>query len=668
MWGKYFFVCKNNSIFAGIFGVAMNRQPKISVIVAVYNAEKYLRRCIDSLLTQTFKDFEVLLINDGSTDGSGKICDSFAEKDKRFRVFHQENKGVAAARQKGTDEASGKYYVHVDPDDWVKPTMLEEMYIETLSEEPDMVICDYYEVVDSQSRYKTQRPQTLTPDVVIKDILSGRIMGSLCNKLIRHELYKKCGIRFVAGINYCEDVLICVQMLLNDVKVAYKENAYYYYDMTDMNSITRNYTAATYEMRKRYIAALKSILPSSYQKYIDWAALQVKAGAFVHGVMTAEEYKTYYPLSLGRILSSNQSPRIKVAFVLANMGLYRVGECFYKQYRAITARERASRPKIRNILLWADCTQNAGPSNVHRSLIMHSNGELHYVKSRRKYARYVELIWRGMMADVVIFPSFTSPQDVRLIRMLCRKAVCISHGCLKQECVINNHGRDYERVEQDERFSFSAAKTIVCVSEKHMQLLKSQYPEFAEKMTFVNNGVDVSPRNRVQKEERTIAVSGGNRNIKNNEYVCKAVQLLNERGFSCSVNVFGRQYSDGADLSAYPNVHYVGHLDKEDYYRFLDKIELFVVASELESFGLVVADALNCHCSLLMSHNVGAASIMKTTEDDFVSDPHDIEELAKRIRHLLEYPNATRLLDSVDVYSCSEKEAWIRMKAVCDKL
>ena len=71
----------------------MNRQPKISVIVAVYNAEKYLRRCIDSLLTQTFKDFEVLLIDDGSTDGSGKICDSFAEKDKRFRVFHQENKG-----------------------------------------------------------------------------------------------------------------------------------------------------------------------------------------------------------------------------------------------------------------------------------------------------------------------------------------------------------------------------------------------------------------------------------------------------------------------------------------------------------------------------------------------------------------------------------------------
>ena len=643
----------------------MNNRPEISVIVAVYNVEKYLRRCIDSLLAQTFVDFEIVLIDDGSADGSAEICDEYAAKESRIRVFHQKNAGVASARQKGTDEARGRYSIHVDPDDWVKPTMLEEMYLEALSGNSDIVICDFYEVTANQSRHKGQRPQALAPDVVIKDILSGRLMGSLCNKLVRHDLYERYGIRFAAGINYCEDVLICVQLLLNDVKVAYKGNAYYYYDMTDMNSITRNYTASTYDMRKRYIAALQSILPSSYQEYIDYAALQVKVGAFVHGVMTAEEYKAYYPLSIHRILSSNQSPRIKVAFVLANMGLYRMGECFYKQYSAITARERASRPKKRNILLWADCTLNAGPSNVHRSLITYSDGELHYVASRRKYARYAELIWRGMMADVVIFPSFTSPQDVRLIRMLCRKAVCISHGCLKQECVINNHGRDYEEVEQNERLSFSVAETIICVSEKHMQLLKSQYPEFAEKMTFVNNGVDVSPRNRVQKEERTIAVSGGNRNIKNNEYVCKAVQLLNERGFSCSVNVFGRQYSDGADLSAYPNVHYVGHLDKEDYYRLLDKIELFVVASELEPFGLVVADALNCHCSLLMSHNVGASAIMQTCSEDYVENPRDVDELARCIRHLLEHPNAERLLASVDVEECSEMKAWEKLKVIC---
>ena len=643
----------------------MNNRPEISVIVAVYNVEKYLRRCIDSLLAQTFVDFEIVLIDDGSADGSAEICDEYAAKESRIRVFHQKNAGVASARQKGTDEARGRYSIHVDPDDWVKPTMLEEMYLEALSGNSDIVICDFYEVTANQSRHKGQRPQALAPDVVIKDILSGRLMGSLCNKLVRHDLYERYGIRFAAGINYCEDVLICVQLLLNDVKVAYKGNAYYYYDMTDMNSITRNYTASTYDMRKRYIAALQSILPSSYQEYIDYAALQVKVGAFVHGVMTAEEYKAYYPLSIHRILSSNQSPRIKVAFVLANMGLYRMGECFYKQYSAITARERASRPKKRNILLWADCTLNAGPSNVHRSLITHSSGELHYVKSHKKIVRYIELIRRCIKADVVIIPSFISSQDIRLIRMLCKKLVCISHGCLKQECVINNQRDRQERAEEAERLAFSSAKVIVCVSAKHMQVLQSQYPEFAEKMTFVNNGVEISPRSHVTKIPHTIAVSGGNRNIKNNEYVCKAVQLLNDSGFTCKVNIFGRNYPECEDLTKFSCAEYMGQLERGEYYKRLDEIALFVIASELEPFGLVVADALNCHCSLLMSHNVGASAIMQTCSEDYVENPRDVDELAGCIRHLLEHPNAERLLASVDVEECSEMKAWEKLKVIC---
>ena len=182
--------------------------PKISIIVAVYNVEKYLRRCIDSLLAQTFVDFEVVLIDDGSTDSSGWICDEYAERESRLRVFHQPNSGVASARQKGTDEARGRYSIHVDPDDWVKPTMLEEMYVEALEKNSDMVMCDYYEVANDKFNYKAQKPQLLAPGQIIKDILSGRLLGSLCNKLIKHELYEKYSIRFAPEINHCEDVLI----------------------------------------------------------------------------------------------------------------------------------------------------------------------------------------------------------------------------------------------------------------------------------------------------------------------------------------------------------------------------------------------------------------------------------------------------------------------------
>ena len=102
--------------------------PKISVIVPVYNVEKYLHKCIDSILVQTFTDFELLLIDDGSTDKSGDICDEYAVKDARVRVFHTENRGVSAARNHGLREASGDWICFVDSDDWVENCYLEYLY------------------------------------------------------------------------------------------------------------------------------------------------------------------------------------------------------------------------------------------------------------------------------------------------------------------------------------------------------------------------------------------------------------------------------------------------------------------------------------------------------------------------------------------------------------
>lgn len=93
--------------------------PKISIIVPVYKVEKYLHRCLDSIVAQNFTDWECILVDDGSPDGSGKICDEYAEKDGRFKVFHQENQRVSAARNKGLDNAKGEWIGFVDSDDWV---------------------------------------------------------------------------------------------------------------------------------------------------------------------------------------------------------------------------------------------------------------------------------------------------------------------------------------------------------------------------------------------------------------------------------------------------------------------------------------------------------------------------------------------------------------------
>ena len=124
----------------------IDHRVKVSVIVAVYNAAQYLRRCLDSLKNQTMKDFDVIIVDDGSTDDSFAICQEYAKLDNRFRVYHKENGGVSSARQYGVDQLDGMgiYSIHVDPDDWVEPTMLERMYEKASETDADIVMCDFY--------------------------------------------------------------------------------------------------------------------------------------------------------------------------------------------------------------------------------------------------------------------------------------------------------------------------------------------------------------------------------------------------------------------------------------------------------------------------------------------------------------------------------------------
>lgn len=120
-----------------------NMNPLISVIIPVYNAEKTIKKTLDSIREQTFLNFEVIMIDDGSTDASGDICDEYTRYDKRFKVKHKQNQGVSAARQDGIDMSKGEYTIHIDPDDWVEQPMLKELYRKAVESNADMVICDF---------------------------------------------------------------------------------------------------------------------------------------------------------------------------------------------------------------------------------------------------------------------------------------------------------------------------------------------------------------------------------------------------------------------------------------------------------------------------------------------------------------------------------------------
>lgn len=210
------------------------KQPIISVIVPIYNVEKYIHRCIDSLLAQTFNDIEIILVDDGSPDRCGEICDEYATMDPRVKVIHKKNGGVASARQAGTDVAKGEYIIHADPDDWVAPNMYEDLYYKAKMTDADVTICDYFVTNGNFCKIRRLKLRQFTSEAVLKDLFGG-LNAALWNKLIRRNCYIKYGLHFAPGINFSEDLLILAQLLKHqDVKIAYLDKAlYYYYQRSD---------------------------------------------------------------------------------------------------------------------------------------------------------------------------------------------------------------------------------------------------------------------------------------------------------------------------------------------------------------------------------------------------------------------------------------------------
>lgn len=213
--------------------------PAISVIVAAFNAEGSIARCMESILAQSFRDFELLIINDGSTDGTQAAIERY--RDPRIRSFSQQNHGVAYTRQRGLELAEGRFSIFVDADDWIDADMLEGMLRKQEETDADMVLCDIVEEFGDRQVYKRQNPGT-TDSGVIQYKLLNELHAGMVNKLIRHSLYSQYDIRFLSGVNCCEDQLLLIRLLARPLKVAYVEKAYYHYDKSfNEGSITNRW-------------------------------------------------------------------------------------------------------------------------------------------------------------------------------------------------------------------------------------------------------------------------------------------------------------------------------------------------------------------------------------------------------------------------------------------
>lgn len=243
-------------------------QPFFSVILPVYNVQAYLERCVRSVLQQDFNDYEVILVDDGSTDGSAELCDCLAEKNKSIRVIHQKNGGLAAARNTGMEAAQGQYIWFVDSDDWVEANALWRLHETAAEQKPDMVKFNYVRVEGentpivsnaSAGMYQGDKLAVLRNAAFYS---AGQYVLSACTHIYRRDFLKQHGFRFVSErIVGSEDYLFNLEILAVVESVCVIGDALYYYEQR-MGSLTQRYKE---KLPQRY-ACLYRNLQDSYAR------------------------------------------------------------------------------------------------------------------------------------------------------------------------------------------------------------------------------------------------------------------------------------------------------------------------------------------------------------------------------------------------------------------
>lgn len=206
----------------------------ITVVVPVYNMKDYLSKCIDSLLHQTCTDYEIIIVDDGSTDGSAQLCDREAEKSDRIRVIHKSNGGLPSARNCGMDCAEGEYVIFPDPDDWVEPDYLEHLSSLMKKEEADLSICGFYRFSDN-GEWPFKLPPASVMDVktaLHKLVLPSDFSGYAWNKLFSMKIIREEGLRFDEELKSLQDLHFCFRYFQFCKRIAFDPAPLYHYNIS----------------------------------------------------------------------------------------------------------------------------------------------------------------------------------------------------------------------------------------------------------------------------------------------------------------------------------------------------------------------------------------------------------------------------------------------------
>ena len=298
----------------------MQKRPTISVIVPVYKAEQYLPRCIDSILSQEFTDFELLLIDDGSPDGSGKLCDEYAARDSRIKVFHKENGGVSSARNLGLDKACGEWIMFADADDWFSKEAMK-LSIEC-SEKYDIVRFGYTSVFDPNSvQTKNSVLQSTDTTTYLKLVVERKTTMAVWGAIYRRKLFTENKIYFDTSLRAGEDWLVLVNLITKSKEVKILPIPLYYYNRYNEQGCINSFN---FEKSKELLSAfckVEELIEKSQHNNISLTTAHITIinellSTFIEAKTPIKEFKSH----IAELNNIHHNPTIK-EYISANTSI-----------------------------------------------------------------------------------------------------------------------------------------------------------------------------------------------------------------------------------------------------------------------------------------------------------------------------------------------------------
>lgn len=307
----------------------MNNRMKISIVVPVYNVEKYLDRCLKSLINQTYKNYEIILVDDGSTDNSGKMCDKYANNYKNIKAIHKKNGGLSDARNTGIKQAEGDYLMFVDSDDYIAIDAIANLIDSAKNNNPDIIIGDYYKIenghkyLNSHSNFRENKTYT-SKEYLVSSIAAGEFHAEQWTNLYRTDFWKENRFKYKKGILH-EDMEIVLKEFLAANKILYVHYPFYYY-------IIRENSIMTGEKRSRRLYDLtyiyndwKKIAYEQKDKELKNAILSLLSKCIIHTCAELEVTKPKYKILTKKELiqySGNYSNKFKALLYILNPRMY----------------------------------------------------------------------------------------------------------------------------------------------------------------------------------------------------------------------------------------------------------------------------------------------------------------------------------------------------------